>query len=62
LCTCSLFVDGAILKRCSVSPAQIGWTPPTRATRFTVAGVLADEVHDQRKGRSSSAPKIAAAD
>src|SRR3954468_19602964 len=28
---------------------------PTQATGFTVAGVVVDEVHDQREGRSRSA-------
>jgi hypothetical protein len=37
---------------------------PTQATvvaLLTAVGVLADELHDQREGRSSSAPKKAAA-
>ena len=34
---------------------------PAQATGFAVVGVLADEVHDHREGRSSSAPKKAAA-
>ena len=34
---------------------------PAQPTVLAVVGVLADEVHDHREGRSSSAPKKAAA-